>query len=89
MAWQPVMTDRPLLTRDDNRALTKWQHEQLRLTWRTHPEPWAVEHEVIAQLQPPLNLAGNSAHPFAATVSAARRRFKDRALLRISPIGGS
>ena len=79
MAWQPVMTDRPLLTRDDNRALTEWQHEHLRLTWATHPEPWAIEHEVIAQLQPPLNLAGNRAHPFAATVSAARRRFKDHA----------
>ena len=77
MAWQPVMTDRPLLTRDDNRALTEWQHEHLRLTWATHPEPWAIEHEVIAQLQPPLNLAGNRAHPLAATVSAARRRFKD------------
>ena len=39
----------------------------------------AIEHEVIAQLQPPLNLAGNRAHPLAATVSAARRRFKDHA----------
>src|SRR4051812_22592295 len=79
MAWLPVMTDRPLLTREDNRALTEWQHEHLRLTWATHPEPWAIEHEVIAKLQPPLHLAGNRAHPLAATISAARRRFKDHA----------
>jgi hypothetical protein len=78
-AWQPVMTDRPLLTRDDNRALTEWQHEHLHLTWATHPEPWTIEHEVIAQFQPPLNLAGNRAHPLGPTISAARRRSKDHA----------
>jgi hypothetical protein len=78
MAWQPVMTDRPALTRDDNRALTQWQHEHLRLTWAVHPEPWTIEHEVIEHLGPPLNLAG-STHEFGATLSAARRRFKEAA----------
>lgn len=77
--WKPVMADRPLLTKDDNRARSEWQVEHLRLTWATHPEPWTVEHEVIRELGPPLNLAGNQSHPFAATVSAARRRFKDAA----------
>ena len=78
MAWQPVMTDRPVLTRDDNRALTEWQHEHLRLTWAVHPEPWTIEHELIERLRPPLNLAG-STHEFGATLSAARRRFKEAA----------
>ncbi len=77
--WQPVITDRPLLTPEDNKALTAWQHEHLRLTWATHPEPWVIEHDVIARLQPPLNLAG-STHEFGATVTIARRRFKEAAL---------
>jgi hypothetical protein len=78
MAWQPVMTDRPVLARDDNTALTAWQHEHLRLTWAVHPEPWTIEHEMIDHLRPPLNLAG-STHEFGATLSAARRRFKEAA----------
>ncbi|MDP9067398.1 MAG: GIY-YIG nuclease family protein [Actinomycetota bacterium] len=77
--WKPVRVDRPLLTPEDNKALTDWQHEHLRLTWATHPEPWSIEHQVIGRLQPPLNLMGNRSHPFAATVSAARKRFKDAA----------
>ena len=78
VAWQPVMTDRPVLTPENNRALTQWQHDHLRLTWAVHPEPWTIEHEVIGRLRPPLNLAG-SAHEFGATLSAARRRFKEAA----------
>ena len=77
--WRPIMTDRPVLTKEDNTALTEWQHEHLRLTWAVHPEPWAVEHAVIAELKPPLNLAG-STHEFGITLSAARRRFKDAAI---------
>jgi GIY-YIG catalytic domain len=72
MAWQPVMTDRPVLTRKDNRALTEWQHEHLRLTWAVYPEPWTIEHKVIERLRPPLNLAG-STHEFGGTLSTARR----------------
>lgn len=77
--WEPMMADRPILTADDNRSLTQWQHEHLRLTWAVHAEPWTIEHEVIARLQPPLNLMGNRSHPFAATLSVARRRFKEAA----------
>ena len=78
--WKPFMRGRPLLSAADNKALTKWQHEHLLITWAVHPEPWSIEHEVIGQLQPPLNLSGNRSHRFAATVSLARRRFKDAAL---------
>ena len=78
MGWKPEMADRPVLSRENNSALTAWQHEHLRLTWAVHPEPWVIEHEVIAHLKPPLNLAG-STHEFGSTVTAARRRFKDAA----------
>lgn len=80
--WKPLMTDRPVLSREDNAALTEWQHEHLRLTWAVHPEPWTIEHEVITTLQPPLNLAG-STHKFGATLSAARRRFKEAAVANV------
>ena len=76
--WNPVMTDRPVLTKEDNASLTAWQHEYLRLTWAVHSEPWVIEHDVIAHLKPPLNLSG-STHEFGSTVTAARRRFKDAA----------
>lgn len=76
MGWQPRLTDRPLLTSSDNAALRDWQHENLRLTWALHPRPWEVEADVIAQLQPPLNLAGNTTHPFHGALSRARNRFK-------------
>ena len=31
-----------------------------------------IEHEVVQPMQPPLNAAGNSAHPFYLTVKASR-----------------
>lgn len=76
--WQPVMAGRPLLTKEDNNTLSQWQRDHLRLTWATHSEPWTIEHDVIARLAPPLNLAGSS-HDFGTTVSAARRRFTEAA----------
>lgn len=74
--WQPRMTDRPLLTKGDNASLRDWQHQHLRLTWAEHPRPWEIEDEVIAELSPPLNLAGNRSHPFWQTVTDARASFK-------------
>jgi hypothetical protein len=81
MGWEPIMRSRPLLTPSDTRALTRWQHKHLNLTWVAHPEPWKIEAEVIRILQPPLNLAGNKSHPFASTVSEARRRLAKAARL--------
>lgn len=65
-----------VLTAKDNRRLTEWQERHLRLTWAKHDEPWTIEHDVIAALKPPLNLAGNLNHPFHAALSDARRRFR-------------
>lgn len=78
--WVPLMQSSAVLLADDNRALTIWQHENLRLNWAVQPKPWTIEHEVIKRLNPPLNLAGNKSHPFATTLSAARKRFKEAAI---------
>lgn len=72
-------SDRPLLTRQDNAQLADWQRRNLTLTWCVRAEPWADEPDVIAELQPPLNLARNSSHPFHTTLSAARVRFRQLA----------
>lgn len=78
--WEPVAKGKKtLLKPQDNKDLTHWQHEYLLVCWAVHPEPWSIEHEVIRRLQPPLNLEGNTTHAFAATVSAARKNFKEAA----------
>jgi hypothetical protein len=60
------------LAADGEATLRAWQAANLALTWCERPDPWAVEHEVIARMRPPLNSSGNAAHPFAPAVRAAR-----------------
>ncbi len=75
--WHAVWSgSRAKLTREDNAALSAWQREHLRLRWFEQSEPWLVEHQAIALLKPPLNLADNAHHPFGATLRAARARLK-------------
>jgi hypothetical protein len=64
------------LDRADNDRLRDWQREHLAVTWCVRPEPWLAEREVIARIRPPLNAAGNSAHPFHPTLVAARAAFR-------------
>lgn len=65
-----------VLSRDENKALSDWQRQSLRITWCEQMRPWDFEAEVIASMKPPLNLAGNAAHPFYETMCEARKRFK-------------
>ena len=60
----------------DNQRLRDWQYDNLRLTWCERDQPWEVEHSVIEAMKPPLNSAGNSSHPFYATVKAKRAAFR-------------
>ena len=72
--WTPYRTARGKLrfTREENAALTAWQFENLLLSWAVTTEPWQIEQRVIADLKPPFNIDHNSAHPFCATMKAAR-----------------
>lgn len=67
------------LSQGDNTLLSSWQREHLLLTWHPRQNPWEIEHQVIAQLAPPLNSAGNATHPFYPTVRAARAALRHRA----------
>jgi hypothetical protein len=77
--WQPHRRNRKLLlSAEDNAELRRWQAEHAALRWCVVPNPWAggLEANVIAAMKPPLNLAENSAHPFHATMTDARARFR-------------
>ena len=66
-----------MLVNLDELRLSEWMRERLRLTWAEHPEPWTVEAAVIAELEPPLNLADNAANPRYEHVREARKRWRD------------
>ena len=68
-----------ILSPQENTRLSRWQDEHLFLTWCVHQGPWEDEVAVVGLMAPPLNLAGNSGHPFHATLTAARRRFRTEA----------
>lgn len=65
-----------VLPSPDNKRLSNWQVAHLRLTWCEREAPWKIEDEVIARMQPPLNLASNSGHPFYEPMRAARDGFR-------------
>lgn len=77
--WHPYFTDRPLLERADNDALSEWLESNLRVQWVRVAEPWAVEPEVIRLMRPPLNRTHNQSHPFYSAVGDSRRRFREAA----------
>lgn len=75
--WRARWTSRPVLVDDDERRLSTWMGENLRLTWAVSGEPWAIEGAVIEQLTPPLNQADNSGHELYPFVRAARARWRE------------
>jgi hypothetical protein len=44
------------------------------VSWLICEQPWELEDQLIISVDLPLNLEGNSRHPFHATLSQARRR---------------
>jgi hypothetical protein len=78
-------TTKVSLDEGDNSRLREWQFANLRLSWCERERPWEIEEAVIQAMQPPLNTAGNSSHPFFATVKANRAAFRAAALPRGKP----
>jgi hypothetical protein len=73
----------------DNARLSEWQREHLLLTWCPIERAWKLEREVIAELRPPLNSAGNAAHAFYPRVHDARAEFRRRAATRAAGARGA
>lgn len=77
LGLHPVKTTKKfVLPAKENRLLTTWQEEHLRLTWSVTSHPWLREDEVIALMEPPLNLAANAKHPYYSTLKQARAAFR-------------
>jgi hypothetical protein len=82
--YEPTTTKtKCALTKTDNDRLSAWQRTNLSVTWCEQLDPWKYEREIISAMQPPMNLAENVDHPFHATMSKARTRFRDAARHRM------
>lgn len=64
--------------------LDQWMEENAYVSWLEHPSPWTVENQIIDSLSLPLNIQGNTRHPFVDTLSSLRRESKRVA--RESPV---
>lgn len=49
------------------------------MSWIVDPEPWVIEHELIAALDLPLNLDGNARNKFYPILKEIRRAAVARA----------
>lgn len=65
--------------REGEQRLSGWMEENAFVCWSAHPEPWAVERNLIACLNTPLNIQGNQDHPFCAALREAREAARQRA----------
>lgn len=59
--------------------LSSWMADNAFVCWTADAEPWALEDEVIARLDLPLNLDQNKQNAFHPELSAARQAAKERA----------
>jgi hypothetical protein len=58
---------------DGEARLSDWMQENAFVCYLTHPMPWLLEAQLIAKMSLPLNLQGNTGHPFHQALSALRR----------------
>jgi hypothetical protein len=61
------------------RALSAWMAENAYVSWVVRDRPWELEDELIAALDVPLNLKGNSRNQFHPILTEARARCVARA----------
>lgn len=52
--------------------LSAWMAENAFVTFASHPEPWIAKHDLIRDLDLPLNLVDNRDHPYWPTLTARR-----------------
>ncbi|GAA2441965.1 GIY-YIG nuclease family protein [Streptomyces macrosporus] len=71
--------------KDGEAELSQWMAEHARVCWVEHPEPWALESDLITSLDLPLNLDQNRHNGFHARLTEIRAQARQRA--RELPIG--
>ena len=77
--YHTTWTDRVVLIPEDERRLTTWMHEHLRLTWAEDPAPREIEDELIHRLKPPLNVSGVNTTDLLPAVVAAKNLYNTSA----------
>ena len=76
--------NRMTFTHLGEQCLDGWMERNAFVCWVEHPEPWAVEADVLRTISLPLNIQQNSHHPFSEALSKLRTDAK--LLARQSPI---
>jgi len=71
-----VGSGRRLTFADGERVLSAWMGRHARVCWMTHPRPWELEQALVARLDLPLNLHGNTHHPFYSHLRRVRSAAK-------------
>ena len=61
---------------DGEAVLSAWIGRNALIAWTLDPEPWHLEDRLIARLDLPLNLKGNTRHPFYPTLKTIRSHAK-------------
>lgn len=60
-------------------ALSGWMANNARIAWIETPKPWVLEDHLLKTLSLPLNIQGNTNHPFCAFLKELRKRAGRRA----------
>ncbi|WGD42194.1 GIY-YIG nuclease family protein [Streptomyces cathayae] len=60
-------------------TLSRWMAENARVCWIEHAEPWALESELISQLDLPLNLDQNCHNAFHDRLKKLRAQARQQA----------
>lgn len=73
--YRTTWTDRVVLVPEDEKRLTAWMYEHLRLTWAEDAEPASIEAELVRRLRPPLNVHGVDPEHVQPAVVAAKNAY--------------
>lgn len=60
-------------------ALSGWMADNARIAWIETPKPWVLEDHLLKALSLPLNIQGNTKHPFCVRLKELRRKAIQRA----------
>ncbi|WP_254788444.1 GIY-YIG nuclease family protein [Arthrobacter sp. ok909] len=71
--------NRLTFTHQGERQISEWMSRHARVTWVQTDSPWLPETHAIKQLNLPLNLRGNSHHPYHPTLKALRAEHRTTA----------
>jgi hypothetical protein len=79
MQLRRVGSSQRLTFADGEPVLSAWMGRHARVCWMPHPQPWELEQALVARLDLPLNLDGNTRHLFSPQLRAARAAAKTTA----------